>query len=68
VDRQGLVARTIGDEQEEQFNPALSPSGDRVAVTSQESGNDDIWLHEITSAADGSGRSRDLARGTAPPK
>jgi hypothetical protein len=49
VDRQGLVVRTIGDEQEEQTHPALSPAGDRVAISAQEGDNRDIWIHEVGS-------------------
>lgn len=47
VDRSGKVLRTIGQRQDRMRRPALSPDGGRVAVTGNEQGNDDIWIHDI---------------------
>jgi Tol biopolymer transport system component len=49
LDRKGLTVATIGDEQEEQSFPSLSPDGSRVAVRAAERGNGDIWIHEMDS-------------------
>jgi serine/threonine-protein kinase len=48
VDRQGLVVRPIGEAQLNQAQPALSPDGERVAVTAGDE-NSDIWIHDIES-------------------
>ncbi|MGE5174948.1 MAG: protein kinase domain-containing protein [Hyphomicrobiales bacterium] len=44
VDRQGRTERVPGPAQLGLDGPALSPDGRRVAVTSSESGGQDIWL------------------------
>lgn len=46
VDRAGKVLRTIGQPQDRMRRPALSPDGSEVAVTGNENGNDDIWIHD----------------------
>ncbi len=47
-DRAGAVLETISQPQPNIGAPALSPDGQRVAVSSAESGNDDIWVHDLT--------------------
>ena len=49
VDRQGLVVRTIGEPQLNQFLPAISPDGRRVAVSASGNFGPDIWVHEVES-------------------
>ena len=46
VDLAGKVLRTIGQPQDRMRRPALSPDGSEVAVTGNENGNDDIWIHD----------------------
>jgi Tol biopolymer transport system component len=45
--RVGELLETIGQPQPAMSLPALSPGGQRIAVTSNESGNSDIWLHDL---------------------
>ena len=45
--RAGELLETIGQPQPTMYLPALSPDGQRVAVTSNESGNADIWIHDL---------------------
>ena len=45
--RAGEIIETVGQPQE-MAQPALSPDGRRVAVRSNESGNSDIWVHDLT--------------------
>ncbi len=46
-DRSGAVLETIGQPQSAMYTPALSPYGQRIAVTSGEGGNRDIWVHDL---------------------
>jgi eukaryotic-like serine/threonine-protein kinase len=46
VDRSGKVA-TFGQPQAGMIQPAVSPDGGRVAVSAEESGNRDIWIHDL---------------------
>ena len=46
-DRSGKVLETIGQPQERIYIPALSPDERRVAVRGLESGNLDIWIHDV---------------------
>ena len=45
-DRTGELLETLGQPQN-MAQPALSPDGQRVAVRSNESGNSDIWIHDL---------------------
>ena len=45
--RAGELLETIGQPQPGMLSPALSPDGQRVAVWSNESGNPDIWIHDL---------------------
>jgi Tol biopolymer transport system component len=44
----GEVLDAIDQPQPNIDQPSLSPDGQRVAVKSSESGNDDIWVHDLT--------------------
>jgi eukaryotic-like serine/threonine-protein kinase len=46
-DRSGKMLQAIGQPQPNMDTPALSPDGRRVAVYSTESGNADIWVHDL---------------------
>ncbi len=46
-DRAGNKLGRIGQPQSRIGYPALSPDGRRVAVTGNEDGNGDIWIHEV---------------------
>ncbi len=46
--RTGVVLEAVGQPQPNIGAPSLSPDGQRVAVTSTESGNPDIWVHDLT--------------------
>jgi serine/threonine protein kinase/Tol biopolymer transport system component len=46
LDRTGELLETVGLPQN-MAQPALSPDGQRVAVRSNESGNNDIWIHDL---------------------
>ncbi len=46
-DRAGTLLEVVGQPQPTMFQPALSPDGQRVAVTSMESGDIDIWVHDL---------------------
>ncbi len=46
ISRTGELLEAIGQSQE-MAQPALSPDGQRVAVRSGESGNNDIWIHDL---------------------
>ncbi|MDA1235522.1 MAG: protein kinase, partial [Acidobacteria bacterium] len=46
-DRSGELIEAIGQPQPHMEDPALSPDGQRVAVSSSESGNRDIWVHDL---------------------
>ncbi len=46
--RTGVVLEAVGQPQPNIGAPSLSPDGQRVAVSSAESGNDDIWVHDLT--------------------
>jgi TolB protein len=41
-----MVLETIGQPQRDMGSPALSPDGQRIAVSSSESGNPDIWAYD----------------------
>ena len=45
--RAGELVETIGQPQAGMSNPALSPDGQRIAVAASESGNRDIWIHDL---------------------
>jgi len=47
MDRSGQVQATIGQPQPGIFTPSLSPDGKWVAVSANEEGNRDIWLHDV---------------------
>ena len=44
--RDGQLRGTVGQPQDSIRYPTLSPDGRRVAVTGEEDGNQDIWLHD----------------------
>ncbi len=46
-DRTGELLETVGQPQN-MAQPSLSPDGQRVAVRSNESGDNDIWVHDLT--------------------
>jgi len=46
--RTGELLEAVGQPQPTIGSPSLSPDGQRVAVRSDESGNDDIWVHDLT--------------------
>ena len=46
--RTGELLEAVGQSQPTIGSPSLSPDGQRVAVTSTESGNADIWVHDLT--------------------
>ncbi len=46
-DRAGELLETVGQPQPSVFVPAISPDGQRIAVASAESGNPDIWVHDL---------------------
>jgi Tol biopolymer transport system component len=46
-DRSGELIEAIGQPQPNMEDPALSPDGRRVAVSSSEMGNRDIWVHDL---------------------
>lgn len=48
-DRAGNKVGQIGQPQMGMRGVELSPDGDRVAVSAQEQGNHDIWIHEVAS-------------------
>ena len=45
--RAGELLETIGQPQPGMSSPALSPDDQRIAVSSTESGNPDIWVHDL---------------------
>jgi len=45
--RAGELLETIGQQQPNMEDPALSPDGQWIAVGSEESGNRDIWVHDL---------------------
>ena len=51
LDREGNVLGKIGEPQADMKQPALSPDERLVAVTGEEDGNVDIWIHEVDRAA-----------------
>ena len=51
VDRGGQVQGTLGQPQEDMYEPALSPDDKWVAVSALEKGNRDIWLHNLESGS-----------------
>ena len=46
-DRHGAKLGTIGQPQPDLMKPELSPDGSRVLVRSTETGNWDIWVHDV---------------------
>ncbi len=50
-DRAGEVLERIGQPQPDMRAPSLSPDEGRVAVSSAESGGNDIWVHDLTRSA-----------------
>ncbi len=46
-DRAGTLLEVVGQPQPTMFHPALSPDGQRIAVTSLEMGDPDIWVHDL---------------------
>ncbi len=46
--RTGDLLEAVGQQQPNMTQLALSPDGQRVAVSSSESGNADIWVHDLT--------------------
>ena len=49
-DRAGNLLEMVGQPQQDMRNPSLSPDGRRVALVSSESGNQDVWVHDLVSA------------------
>ncbi len=49
-DRTGRLIETVGQQQTDIRDPALSPDGRWAAVVSEESGGQDIWIHDLTRA------------------
>ncbi len=47
VDRQGTLIRSIGQLQGDGEAPHLSPDGSRLAFNAVETGNWDIWIHDL---------------------
>ncbi len=47
LNRGGETLEAVGQPQPNIFQPTLSPDGQRVAVVSLESGNPDIWVHDL---------------------
>ena len=45
--RAGEILETIGPPQRDMLEPALSPDGQRIVVTSTEGGSRDIWIHDL---------------------
>ncbi len=45
--RAGELVETVGQPQLRMVDPALSPDGQRISVGSEESGNRDIWVHDL---------------------
>ena len=45
--RAGEITGTVGEPQPAMRHPAISPDGQRIAVTTDESGNPDIWVHDL---------------------
>ncbi len=48
LSRTGKFLEAVGQPQPDIIHLALSPDGQRVAVRSNESGNPDIWVHDVT--------------------
>ncbi len=46
--RSGEILERVGQLQLDMAQPSISPDGRFVAVGSSESGNDDIWIHDLT--------------------
>ena len=46
-DRAGDVLESIGQPQQGMVRPALAPDGQRIAVRASESGNQDVWIHDL---------------------
>jgi len=46
-DREGNLIEALGQPQDAMRWPSLSPDGLRVAVISSESGNQDVWVHDL---------------------
>ena len=47
LNRDGTLARVVGQPQEAMLSPAISPDGKKVAVGGFENGNWDIWIHDV---------------------
>jgi Tol biopolymer transport system component len=45
--RAGGIIETVGQPQPAMKHPAISPDGQRIAVNTDESGNPDIWVHDL---------------------
>ena len=46
--RAGEIVETVGQPQAAMRDPAISPDGQRIAVGTDESGNPDIWVHDLS--------------------
>jgi len=46
--RAGEILETIGQPQPIMRDPALSPDSQRIALSSAESGHQDIWVHDLS--------------------
>jgi serine/threonine-protein kinase len=46
VNRQGVVVNSIGETQKNMWYPAISPDMRKVAVSAEQNGNRDIWIHD----------------------
>lgn len=49
--RKGELLEAIGQPQPSMLGPSISPDGRRIAVSSMESGDFDVWIHDLVGSA-----------------